>query len=410
MKKSRLLLLTSIILIIVFSLTACNITIEDENEWAEDLDLLKQVLDYIDAHYIEGLDINSADVYAAYAVAGGLDSFSYLTDGLGVAGDTAGIGIILSISPYKEYRISAIIENSPAAEIKDGGFQLMRGDHIYAVNGERVEGLGTTDFHNYSVGAAGTALELTIKRNGVILGETYTYTKVDTTFPEALYIDNLGDEIDNNLGYIQLRSFTNNAAEDFAECMTEWEADENEGLILDLRNNAGGSSAILADIASYFVPIEGNTPQTILELDYKEQGVEKQMLVKVEDNNYIDCPLIILTNSNSASAAEALIGAARAFNTDNTVIIGQPTYGKGVFQNAPFMLFDKRGEESYAYYISIVTGYYYIVDEAVEGGRYNIHKNPIEPDVQIEPTETLGELFSDNEIIAANNYFVSLAE
>ncbi len=392
----------------MMSMGACKKNTSSDTDWAKDLDLLRQVIEYIETHYIDGLDIDAADIYAAYAVTSGLDNFSYLTDGAGGV-DNAGIGIILHVTIYKEYKISAIIPNSPAAEEKQDGFRLERGDHIYAVNGNRVEGLNYASFQEYSSGGAGTELVLTIKRGGVILEDTYQYTKIDTTFPEALYINNLGGDISDDLGYIRLRSFTGSAAADFASCISAWREDGNSALILDLRNNAGGSSAILEEIASYFVPLGGQSARTVLEMDYKEGGVQKQLLVKVKKNNYIDAPLIILTNSATASASEALIGASRAFNATNTVVIGQPTYGKGVFQNAPVMLFDKQGDKNYAVYISIVTGYYYIVDPAAEGGRYNIHNNPILPDILVEFNDNMRELHADNEISAANNWFLELS-
>lgn len=403
-------LLPIIICIILVSTAGCKVPpSKNDNVWANDFDLLKQVIEYIDSHYIDGLDIDSADIYAAYAVTAGLDSFSYLVEETNDSVSSAGIGVILSITEYREYRISAIIDGSPASEEKEGGFTLRRGDQIYAVNGNRVEGAAKDSFDEFSTGDAGTVLELTIKRDGLLLPDTYSYTKQTITFPEAVYINNLGGSISNDLGYIKLRTFTGTAAEDFAECIGELETDGNAGLILDLRGNPGGSSAILEDIASYFVPLE-DSPRTILELDYKENGVEKRLEVKVKKNNYNDAPLFILTDSGTASAAEALIGAARAFNGDKTYIIGSPTFGKGVFQNAPFRLFDEQGEETYAFLISIVTGYYYIVDPEAEGGRYNIHENPIEPDIAVEENEIMRELYSDSEIIAANNKFLTLPE
>ncbi|NCA67987.1 MAG: hypothetical protein EOM87_07990 [Clostridia bacterium] len=128
---------------------------------------------------------------------------------------------------------------------------------------------------------------------------------------------------------------------------------------------------------------------------------------KIAGTSYSSSVTSTLTNSSTASASEALIGAMRAYNPDNTVVVGQPTFGKGVFQNAPFMLFDKQSGKTYAYYISIVTGYYYIVDESAEGGRYCIHQNPMEPDLAVNANDIMRDLSSDSEIIAANNSFLA---
>lgn len=415
MKKRLLIIALIICIVVVLAFSAC----KTEENWADELDLLKQVLDYIDAHYIEGLDIDQADVLAAAAVVGGLDKFSYLSDGNTTTELNAGIGILINVTPYREHIISAIIEGSPASEEKEGGFRLMRGDHIYAINGNRVEGLSSTAFQEFGYGGVGTVLDLTIKREGVILDTIYSYTKVkirntqeaeednpNTLYmPQAIYINNIGGAISEDIGYIKLRSFTGDAAKDFEQCINSFLEDGNSALILDLRGNSGGQSSILESIASYFVPLIDQNQRVILELDYKENGVDKQILVKVKQDRFLDIPLAIITDSSSASASEALIGAIRAFNPNEVAVIGQPTYGKGVFQNYPVELIDRRGEKTYALFISLVTGYYYIVDDRVEGGRYCIHNNPLVPDIFTERNVTLGELSEDNEIIATAAFF-----
>ena len=71
-----------------------------------------------------------------------------------------------------------------------------------------------------------------------------------------------------------------------------------------------------------------------------------------------------------------------------------------------FTLKDKYGEEIVEYEIAVVTGYYYIIDETVEGGKYNIHQNPIKPDFQIEKADLYTLLCYDEEIIKANALFL----
>ena len=411
MKKTKLLILCIVILSLSLLLTSCIVLPSDlaEEDYYDDMDLFQQVLQFVDATYITGLDVDQADVLASLYVVNGLDDFSnmYATSSLKGA-TSSGLGLSLSISKYNEYYVDFIYENSPASRVFEDGFSLQRGDEIYAINGERVSGLDRYYFNQATEGGDGTKLALTIKRDGVILEQSYTYEKATFTTKEVYYQNNLGGTISDDLGYIRLMSFTGeNTVEDFGNAVTTWRGDNNKGLILDLRGNGGGNSNILAKIASYFVNLGDKTSQSILNFEYKDNGIERIATVEVTDkDNYINAPVYVLCNANTASAAEALIGTIRAFNKDNGVIIGQPTYGKGVCQNAPFTLKDKYGEEIVEYEIAVVTGYYYIIDENVEGGKYNIHQNPIKPDFQIEKGDLYTLLCYDEEIIKANALFL----
>ena len=412
MKKTRLLILCIVILSLSFSLTACALILTNPSssqEYFKDMDLLTQVLEFIDNTYITGLDVDQADVMASMYVVNGLDDFSniYAVDSLKGA-TSSGLGLSLTVTKYNEYYIDFIYENSPAKVTQfEDGFSLQRGDEIYAINGERVSGLDRYYFNKATEGADGTGLALTIKRDGVILDKSYTYEKATFTTKEVYYQNDLGGDISNDLGYIRLMSFTGETTvEDFDHAITTWRGDNNKGLILDLRSNGGGNSNILAKIASYFVNLEEKNSQPILNFEYKDGGVERVATVSVnEKGKYINAPVYVLCNSSTASAAEALIGTIRAFNKENGVIIGQDTYGKGVCQNAPFTLVDKYNGERVEYEIAVVTGYYYIIDENVEGGKYNIHKNPIKPDVAIEKEDHYTLLCYDAEIEMANALF-----
>lgn len=395
-------------LIVVFSsifLVACNTkTVETPDpSWEDDFDFLGKVYEYVKEGYISDVNVDELDRAAASAIIRALDPFSYISDNSIPLVDSASIGIFLSVSKYNEYRITHVVEGMPASREIDG-FKLSRGDEIYAVNGERVEGLPSSGFSELTAGGVGTTLALTVKRNGEIVGE-YSYEKSGDAMPTAYYIGDLGDT-----GYIKLTSFSDGRTDEgtiistnrlFDECVNQFKKDGKTSLILDLRDNPGGSSLILAHVASYFVPLKGSK-QDILSLKYEKTGDE--VLVSVTENNYLDVPVAVLVNGNSASAAEALTGACRAFNPHAT-IIGEPTFGKGVFQSSPKKISDKTWDSDKtfesSYYVYLVAGYYYIIDEKAEGGRYNIHNNPINPDVVVKPNEKIGELSTDAEIVKA---------
>ena len=123
--------------------------------------------------------------------------------------------------------------------------------------------------------------------------------------------------------YIQLKSFNGNAVEKFQEALEAVKSHKSKGIVLDLRDNGGGDLSILEKIGNMILPEgriiyaqdrHGNTVSEI-----KSSGAD------------LDLPIVILTNGNTASASEALAGAARDRNT--AVLVGTKTFGKGIMQS-----------------------------------------------------------------------------
>ena len=101
------------------------------------------------------------------------------------------------------------------------------------------------------------------------------------------------------------------------------------GLIIDVRDNPGGLVDETIDILDLLLP-KGD----VLKLVYKDGS---QKVYKCEDDEQINIPLAVLTNSRSASASEILSSAIK--DSGKGVLIGEKTYGKGVIQNV-FQLTD----------------------------------------------------------------------
>ncbi len=408
-KMSHCLFLVVLVTLLLTSCVGTHVGNSD-NEWAKDFDLVGKVLDYVQNNYISDIDVDELDVTLAAALVSALDDFSYLTDNAISLSSNVGIGMYLSITKYHEYIVTYVQDGMPAAEVKEDGFALQRGDYIYAVNGERVEGRNNTFFSEISSGGEGTTLVLTIKRDGKIIGD-YSYTKRVGSVKKAYYQGEVFDDMEE-VGYIRLTGFTKtqlpdgsieNASDDFDECIKQFKKDGKSAMVLDLRGNSGGSSDILAHIASYFVPLDDGKPRAFLCLEYAKS--KKKIDVSVSEDNYMDIPLVILTDNNTASAAEALTGACRAFNSSNTTIIGTSTFGKGVFQSTGNKVTDKtdNSDETFEdiYYVVLVAGYYYIYDPSYESGRYNIHNNPIVPDIEVKDNLISSTLAEEPEIAKA---------
>lgn len=398
-----------ILLVISVICISCSCLYAPDNtpkgDWSDDFDFLGKVVEYVKANYIGDVDLDKMDYMTAYALITALDDFSYLTDDTVTTISNATLGVAITRTKYNEHIISHIYDGFPASEIKSDGFCLKRGDFIYAVNGERVEGASSAVFNSLVSGGVGTEIVLTIKRDGVILGD-YSYTKVDKYVPRAVYISDISEEV----GYIRLSDFSEtklssgiivSVNDEFDSCMASLVDDGKTSLILDLRGNPGGSASILSHIASYFVPLDNGKPRDILSLSYAKGNAE--VMVKVSEDNYVDMPVTVLVDENTASAAEALTGALRAYNSDNTTVIGNKTYGKGVFQSRSPKIEDITSTSDAfndSYYIMLVSGYYYIIDPSYEDGRYCIHQNGIVPDIQVTKSD-IHALIDDAEIVKA---------
>lgn len=412
MKKVILVALCVVILICSLSLFSCNYVDKGQlpavdPKWSDDFDLLGKVLAYVKANYIGDIDLDKLDYVTAYSLISALDDFSYMTDEAISLSSNASLGVAIKRTIYNEYVITHVFEGFPMAIPQEDGFVVQRGDHIYAVNGERVEGAPSTLFNELVKGGTDKEYVFTITRNGEVMGD-YSYTKLEKHVPAAYYISDL-DKNNPNIGYIKLTGFSESklptgevvsASTEFDICVADMLEDKKTSLILDLRGNPGGSAGILAHIASYFVPLNGKDKVDILSLTYEKK--QQEYMVSVSENNYLDMPVVVLVDETTASAAEALTGACRAYNP-NVTIIGTKTFGKGVFQSRSPQINDTTST-SYVfddyYYIMLVSGYYYIIDPSVEGGRYCIHKNGIVPDIEIKGA-TEGALVNDAEVVEA---------
>ncbi len=412
MKKAILVALCAVVLICSLSISSClyveNDKIPDvDPKWSDDFDLLGKVLTYVKANYIGDVDLDKLDYITAYSLISALDDFSYMTDEAISLSSNASLGVSITKTKYNEYIVNHVFEGFPMGEVKDDGFVVQRGDHIYAVNGERVEGAPNSYFSELVQGGTDKEFVFTITRGGKVMGD-YSYTKIEKHVPAAYYISDL-DKNNPNIGYIKLTGFSESklstgevvsASTEFDNCVADMLEDKKTSLILDLRGNPGGSASILAHIASYFVPLNGKETVDILSLTYEKK--QQEYMVTVSENNYLDMPVVVLVDENTASAAEALTGACRAYNPKAT-IIGTKTFGKGVFQSRSPQIKDTTST-SYVfddyYYIMLVSGYYYIIDPNVEGGRYCIHENGIVPDVEVKGT-TEGALENDLEVVEA---------
>lgn len=171
-------------------------------------------------------------------------------------------------------------------------------------------------------GEEGTEVELTIRQ--ISDGKERTVKLMRS----RIEIDTVsGKMLDGNIAYIKLTQFTDGAAEKFNAKLKELNDNHPESLIIDLRNNPGGILPEAISIAGSFV----NTDEIVTYTLNKDGDRKDYRAEHSDDSAFIkDIPIIILTNSGSASASEVLSGALRDLGIAKT--LGEKTFGKGIVQ------------------------------------------------------------------------------
>ncbi|MBO7390056.1 MAG: hypothetical protein J6U39_01305 [Clostridia bacterium] len=417
MKKwGKLILIALIIIILSISAFSCKSATEEKVQLLDDrFDLTNQVLNFIANNYYDDMDLDEADLYAAYGIVSSLGDYNYIyssSDVLGAGSDGKGFGLILRNTAYNEHLIDFILPGSPFLN-ESNGYTAMRGDELYAVNDQRLSGLATSAYSAIIAALpSDTPVKFTLIRNG----ERYevNYTKVDFSFPYCIYINDLPG-VSAQFGYIYLRTFENstNVLNEFKSAVHSYNADGNHALILDLRGNGGGSAEVLRYIASTFLGSDVSVGEPLVEIHYAKED-RSAYVTSIAVAEKIDTPVYILCDGGTASASEALIGILKAHGRSK-LLIGKTTVGKGVAQNG-FTTYtegekgiirdkgvDENGEvvDLDLYLLSIIVGKYYIFDNSVEGGKYCIHGKPFTPDVLITGDNLVTPDYSDDLYIKA---------
>ena len=224
-------------------------------------------------------------------------------------GSFAGIGVVMGMDNEQKIHIVGIMENSPGQ--KAG---LQEGDEILAVDGVPVTQMAFDEVAAHVRGQAGTDVVLTIMRDNA--NQDITITR------DNIKLKTVGNKmLDNNIGYIQIVSFSEDTANEFNEAYNDLKNQGMKALVLDLRNNPGGLLTTCVEIAKKLVP-KGEIVSIV-----DKQGNKETYSSSLEAPEY---PLVVLINKNSASASEILSGAIQ--DTKTGTIIGNTSYGKGSVQ------------------------------------------------------------------------------
>lgn len=206
-------------------------------------------------------------------------------------------------------------DGMPAAEVG-----LIKGDEIVSIDDSIMLGKNVSYVSEHLRGDAGTTFLLKTKRNGQPM--TFKVTRRAIQMPAVPYYGMLGED---GIGYISLTSFTDDCSTDVRRAFIELRHRNMKGLILDLRDNGGGSVAEAVKIVNMFVP-QG---KTVVRLEGRINRSRHEYTTQQEPIDTV-MPIIVLVDGNTASASEITAGALQ--DLDRAVIVGTRTYGKGLVQ------------------------------------------------------------------------------
>lgn len=189
----------------------------------------------------------------------------------------------------------------------------------------------------------------------VVSGEDYDYMVQEEITNQISHY-----ELDDNTFYVRINSFVPSTASDFKKALKEIENTKDTNLVIDLRGNSGGLIYSSTDILDYLLP-ECTTSYVIDRNGYIDSYYSNENQVSFRN-------ILILVDENSASSAELLtLGLKKYLN--NVVVIGKPTFGKGVGQN----IYEDKNKK---YMIFLVSFYWNVKEENISGSK-------IYPDVKI---------------------------
>ena len=302
------------------------------DEISIDLAKLERLYRFVDKYYL--YDIDKEKVYEAMASAlfESLDDpYTYYVakeakdDYVEAAlGTYAGLGIQFTKTRL-EYKDPDDIKTNyclidtifPGTPSEKAG--LRTGDYITEIEGEAVDDMEATACAQKMKGESGTEVTITVLRGEKTFNMTLEREIVKVPTVKFTVID-------NKYGYIQIAEFTDTTTEKVKDAIDNFNKNNIDKIIIDLRNNGGGDISVALQIADFFID-----SKKLLTINYKE-GTEEDNIFYATAQTLVpkDTNCVVLVNSSSASSSEILTGALK--DDDRAIIIGEKTFGKGCMQ------------------------------------------------------------------------------
>ncbi len=324
----------------------------DDTDVKSSLNAFTQIYNVIEQNYADPVDPDRAiygptngNVGAIPGALRTLDPHSNFFDPRAFAllredqeGKYYGVGMSISARPGKMGKlITVVVAPIPGSPAFRAG--LRPGDIVAKVDGKSTEGLNTSQVAEMLKGPKGTKVHVTINREG---------------YDQSLEYDIVRDEISQKsvddgfiarpgIAYIHINKFNENTNDELSEMLKKLGDKNLQGLILDLRGNPGGLLQEAVEVSDHFLE-----KSQLIVYHYGRHSQEKRYYATKGDNGN-EYPIVVLINRMTASAAEIVSGALQ--DHDRALVMGEPSFGKGLVQTV-YPLSEHTG-------LALTTAHYY---------------------------------------------------
>ncbi len=339
------------------------------------LKVFSEVLDIVDKNYVEPVESKQLIQGAINGMIKALDPHSafmneemYKELEVETKGSFGGIGIEITVQKDVLTVVSPI-EDTPAflAGVKAG-------DQIIKIDGQPTKDITIMEAVTKLRGPKDSKVTITIMR------ETFPKPKDITMARAIIQIKSIKSRMfEDQLGYVRIASFQERTADDLRRALRELQTPTRplRGLVLDMRNNPGGLLAQSIEVSDAFLK-----SGTIVSTRGRIKSVESTVTAK-DNGDELTCPIVVLVNEGTASAAEIVSGALQ--DNGRALILGTQTFGKGSVQTVIPL------EEGAA--LKLTTAKYY-----TPRGR-SIQAEGISPDITIKYAKPAEENGTESEAI-----------
>lgn len=290
-------------------------------ETYERIKLVVDVIQHVQAQYVEQRDVKDIVYGAAHGIARTLDPFSqfmepnqYKEMQTETKGEFGGLGIRIGIRDGWLVVITPI-EDTPAYRLG-----ILPGDKIVKIDGVTTQGMSVQDAVEKLRGKPKTKVTISVFREGDKEPRDHVIVR------EVIQIKSTRwSMLEDGVGYLKLNEFIETSLPDMQKALKAMTEKGMRSLVLDLRNDPGGLLTAAADVARLFIGDE----KLIV---YTEGRASPRMEFRGDARApYQDLPLVVLVNHGSASGSEIVAGAVQ--DHKRGVLVGAETFGKGSVQS-----------------------------------------------------------------------------
>jgi carboxyl-terminal processing protease len=278
-------------------------------------------------------------------------------------------GLGMEIDSRNDYIIVVTpMEGTPAYRMG-----LRSGDQIREIDGESTLKMTTADAAKLMRGPAGTKVTLNVMREGLASPIDF---EIERAVIELKSVNYSGVIDGTNIGYLRLSRFAEETTHELTEAINELNGRNIDALIFDLRSNGGGLLQQAVQTSELFV----GDGRLIVFTRGRFAGTERRHYSETAPI-FPDKPLVILVDEGTASASEIVAGAIQDW--DRGVIMGHPTYGKGLVQQ--IFPIGTDGEVN----LKLTTAKYYVPSGRCIQKPENQNKPGSDEDIAAHETDTL---------------------